>query len=148
MTAAEKGRCAVIATALDAGDQRPWLRAEPSLSVAQKALIWDLRAHVVAAGGRGKKNLRMNSCEGLPKRDIGMTSATVADLDFWSDEPDAPGDDPGDELDLKTKVCDNCRGLGLTSDGVRCQKCNGSGRVPRDDVDDGEEDDDEFEDEE
>ncbi len=150
LTSAQKAKCAAIAAALDRQDQGPWLRAEPSLSVEAKGLIWDLRAHVVAAGGRAVKagSLTTDSREGLPKRDTGMTSAGVADLDFWGDEPAEPDDDD-DELDLKTKVCDNCRGLGLTSDGVRCSRCNGSGRVDRDDVDDGDgEDDDHDEDDE
>jgi hypothetical protein len=71
-----------------------------------------------------------------------QTELRLDDLDYWADdtEPDEPDDD--DELTLKTKVCDNCRGLGLTSDGVRCSRCKGSGRIDRDDVDDGSEDDD------
>ncbi len=137
LTSAQKAKCAVIAAALDAGDLAPWRKSEASLGPEMRGEIWDLRAHVIAAGGRGRKKT-------LPPTDgrvsSAMTSAGVADLDYWGDEPAEPDDDPDDELTLKTKVCDNCRGLGTTSDGTRCSRCNGTGRVDRDDVDDGDDD--------
>jgi hypothetical protein len=60
----------------------------------------------------------------------------------FPDDNGGPGRD--DELEQKTKTCDVCRGRGSTSDGVRCSRCSGSGRVPidPDDPDDDEEDDD------
>lgn len=141
LTAAQRAKCRVIAAALDAGDQRPWLKAEPSLSVAEKGAVWDARAHV-STGGRGKTagNLTTDSREGLPKRDIGMTSAGVADLDYWSDTDDAPIDDdvPDDE-----PTCGACRGSGRDTSGGKCVICGGRGRIPAEDQpDDGDDDED------
>ena len=106
-----------------------------------------LRAHL-STGGRSKKtgNLNTNSYPGLPKRDIGMTSAGVVDLDYWSDtEPDEPDDDPDDDL----IPCAACAGRGKDSAGNRCSACNGTGKVTPSDGDENEDetDDDEDQDE-
>ena len=143
LTDRQRARCREIAAALDRHDQRPWLKAEPSLSVAEKGAIWDMRAHVIAAGGRAVKAGEVSrQSDAKPPRP--RIEASL-DLDYWADTDDPPSDDPDDELDLKTKVCDNCRGSGVASDGTRCARCNGSGRVDRDDVDDGDDDDDDRE---
>jgi hypothetical protein len=145
LTDRQRARCRELAAALDSGDQRPWLRAEASLSVAEKGAVWDARAHVVAAGGRGrKKNPEPNSAQGFRERDIAMTSATVADLDYWSDtEPDEPDDDDDDDGDVPCAACD---GRGEDEAGNTCTVCGGSGKVAPGDSDD-EEDDDERDDE-
>ena len=68
------------------------------------------------------------------------------DLDFWADEPEDDRGDPDDrddELKQTTKACDACRGLGVAKDGSPCSRCNGTGRIDRDDVDDGGGDEDE-----
>jgi len=161
MTAAEKGRCAVIAEALDRGDLAPWRRAEASLSPAEKGLIWDLRRHVQAQAAR---NQGSDTILKHPQNSAGVQRGKTLelrldDLDFWAYENDDDGENDDDPPILpvskpdpneqqKTKSCPNCRGLGLTSDGVRCARCNGSGRIDRDDVDDGDEDDDWKEDDE
>jgi hypothetical protein len=138
LNAAQRAKCAKLAQALDEGDRATYRRAEPSLTPEMRGEVWDQRAHVKAMAARGHKT--------LPPTDGKVSAAVMHDLDYWGDaEPDEQSDDPDDEMDLKTKVCDNCRGLGLTSDGVRCTRCNGSGRVDRDDVDDGDDDDDDRE---
>ena len=55
LTDRQREKCREIAAALDRHDQGPWLKAEPSLGPEARGLIWDLRAHVVAAGGRAAK---------------------------------------------------------------------------------------------
>jgi hypothetical protein len=58
--------------------------------------------------------------------------------------PDRPVDDTVDDEDddteQQTKTCPVCNGRGRTHDGLTCDECGGSGRVPVDDFgDDGEE---------
>ncbi len=138
LTDRQRARCREIAAALDRHDQGPWLKAEPSLGPEARGLIWDLRAHVVAAGGRSKKteNLTVNSSSGLAKPD----AAVMRDLDFWSDtEPEPDDDDDGDV------PCAACNGRGRDATGNVCQACNGTGVAPDDD-DDRDEDDENGED--
>jgi hypothetical protein len=66
--------------------------------------------------------------------------AIARDLDHWAgdendddggdDVPALPVSDPDPNEAQPTKSCPSCRGLGTTSDGVRCSRCGGSGRVP------------------
>ncbi|MGA7239434.1 MAG: hypothetical protein WBY44_27380 [Bryobacteraceae bacterium] len=151
LTAAQKSRCRELAAALDRGDRATYRRAEDSLTPEMRGEIWDQRAHVVAAGGRAAKaGAVLSTADKTPRP--ARIETSLRDLDYWADENDDDGDDedlppvlpvskPDPEERQKTKLCDNCRGLGLTSDGVRCTRCNGSGRVSRDDVDDGDDDD-------
>ncbi len=140
LNAAQKSRCRELAQALDRGDMATYRRAEPALTPEMRGEVWDQRQRQ-AQGGRGR-------LKPLTEK-VQYEGAAMRDLDYWADTDDPPDDDPDDELTLKTKVCDNCRGLGTTSDGTRCTRCNGTGRVDRDDVDDGDgEDDDHDEDDE
>jgi hypothetical protein len=161
LNAAQKSRCRELAAALDSGDYATYKRAEPSLTPEMRGEIWDLRAHVKAMGERATQRLvSPQSAAKAPRPARAETNLGLVDLDYWgSDENDDDGENDDDPPILpvskpdpneqqKTKSCPNCRGLGLTSDGVRCSRCNGSGRIDRDDVDDDEEDDDEREDEE
>jgi hypothetical protein len=58
--------------------------------------------------------------------------------DGWPDV--LPVDDPDNDVvpEQTAKTCPNCAGRGRTHDGLTCQRCGGSGRVPLDDVDDDE----------
>jgi hypothetical protein len=132
LTSAQKSRCAKLAAALDTGDYETYRRAEPALSPAMKGLIWDLRTHVVAAGGRGRKQtlLRNHSKVSRPE------AAVMRDLDYWSDTDDEPDDDPGDD----PMPCAACDGTGRDAAGNRCATCNGTGKAPLDDDDENEDD--------
>ena len=115
----QREKCREIAAALDRHDQGPWLKAEPSLGPEARGLIWDLRAHVVAAGGRGHKKT-------LLPTDIQVSQAAVMhDLDYWSDDvtPDHDDDNDGDV------PCAACNGRGKDAAGTRCAVCGGSGKV-------------------
>jgi hypothetical protein len=57
------------------------------------------------------------------------------------DDPDKDDeedqDEAGKDTEQKTKLCPVCRGLGRDSTGSRCARCGGSGRVPMDDMKEG-----------
>lgn len=131
LTAAQKARCATLAEALDARDQGPWLKAEPSLTVEEKGAIWSMRRHVVAFGQREAAARPA----GIP---VEATSRTV-DLDYWASDDEPPIDD--EVLDGEPE-CSACRGTGKGPDGRACPICNGRGTIPGEDQpDDGDEDD-------
>ena len=138
LKAAQRERCRVIAAALDAGDLQPWRRAEALLSPAEKGLVWDLRKHVQAQAARVAQAGAVIPTVGKTPRPARIEASL--DLDYWSDTDDPPDDDPDDELTLTTKTCDNCRGSGVASDGTRCARCGGSGRIPIDPDDDPDDD--------
>jgi hypothetical protein len=146
LTDRQRRRCAAIAGALDRGDLSLWQKAELSLSVAERALIWDLRQHVVAK--RKQRDAVPSKRPAPPKTeddqdDLGPQGPGIDD---WP-EP-APGDsDDGDsppEEEEPSKVCPMCRGSGRNKSGSRCSDCNGTGRIPSV-IDDDDNDNDEFE---
>ena len=141
LNARQREQCRAIAAALDAGDQRPWLKAAPSLSVEAKGLIWDMRAHVIAAGGRASKaGAVLNQSGSKPPRPP-RVETEFHDLDHWATDDDQDGDgDDGDEAE--TVPCQVCNGAGKDVTGRVCQACNGTGVAPDDDKPD---DDDETE---
>ena len=142
LNARQREQCRAIAAALDAGDQRPWLKAAPSLSVEAKGLIWDMRAHVIAAGGRASKaGAVLNQSGSKPPRPP-RVETEFRDLDYWADDDQDDGGDDGDEAE--TVPCQVCNGRGRDTAGNVCAVCNGSGVAPLDD--DNEDDDDEFKD--
>jgi hypothetical protein len=145
LTSAQREKCRRIAAALDRGDQGPWLRAEASLGPVEKAEIWSMRRHVKAMAEQ-----QHAKAPSIARRleVAAMRSTRMDDLDFWSD--DAPGVDDDDDIDddappepeddpmsQTTKICMNCRGLGRSKDGSVCDVCDGTGRVPMDDFDEG-----------
>jgi hypothetical protein len=137
LTDRQREKCREIAAALDRHDQGPWLKAEPSLGPEARGLIWDLRAHVVAAGGRAAK------AAGIFAQSAQKTELRLDDLDHWASDDDQDGD--GDDDDTADTVpCQACNGAGKDVTGRVCQACNGSGKVSPNDGE--EDDDDDFED--
>ena len=144
LTAAQKSRCRELAQALDAGDFAAYKRAEPSLTPEMKGEVWDMRAHVIAAGGRASKaGAVLNQSGSKPPRPP-RVETELHDLDYWAtdDDQDDGGDDDGDG---DVTPCPACNGRGKDSAGNRCEACEGTGKAPLDD--DREDDDDEREDE-
>jgi hypothetical protein len=97
----------MIAAALDAGDasvvsrERRFLDGDP----ARRALVWDLRRHVIEA-----------------------------ELRRGRQQPDAPDTTDDDEEQPPetppSRICPRCGGTGRRG-GVKCSRCNGTGRVPQ-----------------
>jgi hypothetical protein len=143
-------RCAEIAHSLDAGNLTLWREAEPSLSAGERALVWELRTHVVARAKRaqglyGKYNKIVASDRYAGGKRTPPTP-TVDDDD--QDDPLGPSlpEDDDDSPTQEWTTCRACRGLGRLKDGSKCGICGGSGRVPIDDLgdddDEGDDDDD------
>jgi hypothetical protein len=62
----------------------------------------------------------------------------------WPSDPLAPDDDgeddedeAGEDTEQLTRSCPKCRGLGRDSSGSKCDRCNGSGRIPANSVKEG-----------
>jgi hypothetical protein len=121
LTDRQRRRCAEIAGALDRGDLSIWLENEGSLSVREKALVWDLRGHVVAKALRaaGKRT---------PPPKVDDLGPGPPDLDDWPDDGNDDGAPPQEEE--PSKLCPMCRGTGRDKTGAKCSACDGSGRVP------------------
>jgi hypothetical protein len=143
LTSRQRQRCAELAETLDAGDQRAWLRAEPSLSPEERGEIWNQRSEVKAMAERRRQGEAAGAAV-LPAQDFATRPGRVKtdlasnDLDFWGETPNDDDDDDDDDDNglpqQETKMCPSCRGLGRTKDGSRCSRCNGLGRVPLTDV--------------
>jgi hypothetical protein len=69
------------------------------------------------------------------------TSLASSDLDYWADDVEPPDDD--DPMEPMTRLCPVCNGRGRDHSGDSCARCNGTGRIDVDDVDDGDKDDEE-----
>jgi hypothetical protein len=129
----QRRRCAEIAGALDRGELSIWLENEPSLSVAEKALVWDLRQHVVAKRKRaaGKRT---------PAPKVDDLGPGQPDLDDWPQPDDDNDDGAPPEEEEPSKVCPMCRGTGRDKTGEKCSACDGTGRIAANVDDDDEED--------
>ena len=139
LTATQRRHCVELAQALDRGDYATYRRAEPTLTPAEKAMIWNERAHVKAQAER-KGQQGGKAVVQVPPPD-----RAAIDLDFWSDDiaPAEPDDDdlPDSDKEQTTKICPTCQGKGRDHSGDTCETCGGSGRIPLDDFDDGGDDD-------
>jgi hypothetical protein len=135
LTDRQRRRCAQIAGALDAGNLGLWLENEASLSVREKALVWDLRQHVAA---KRKQQDAVPSKRPAPPKvqddqdDLGPQGPGIDD---W---PEPAPDDDDSPPQQEWTTCRVCRGLGRLKDGSLCSVCNGSGRIlaDQDDSDD------------
>jgi hypothetical protein len=128
LTDRQRRRCAQIAGALDAGNLGLWLENEASLSVREKALVWDLRQHVAAKRKRDVPSKRPPP----PKVDDQQDDLGPGkpDLDDWPAPDDSDVGDSPPEEEEPSKVCPVCRGSGRNKSGSRCADCNGTGRIP------------------
>ena len=148
LNARQREQCRAIAAALDAGDQRPWLKAGAELVSRSEGLdLGHMRAHVIAGGGGGRARVeggRGSESEwfktsGGPPR----VETEFHDLDHWATDDDQDGDgDDGDEVE--TVPCQVCNGAGKDVTGRVCQACNGTGVAPDDDDREDDDDDGEF----
>src|SRR5262245_5348849 len=113
LTASQRRQCAEIAMALDAGNLSLWREAEPSLTAAERGLIWDLRQEQVARAAQPKQR-RAVVQNLLPMGIIPQNEALARDLDYWGD--DDPRDDDQEPVPVRgpdQRACPSCRGLGL-----------------------------------
>src|SRR5262249_52073030 len=117
--------------------------------------------HVVAMAAQRKRREAagvLTPCGSTPQNE-----ALAHDLDYWpddgapglaghggppndDDDSDERGDDDEKELIVPTRTCPACKGSGR-SNGAKCARCGGSGRlrIDRDDNDDDVDDNDEEE---
>jgi hypothetical protein len=149
LTDRQRARCREIAQSLDAGEMTLWRKAEPTLTPAERAEVWEQRAAQ-----------QQREAAVMPRHDSASN-----DLDYWPPEvegkpapmppkrmpmprtdddedspPVLPDDDDNDVApEQEEKTCPTCNGRGRTHDGLTCPTCGGTGRV-RDDEEDNDED--------
>jgi hypothetical protein len=71
--------------------------------------------------------------------DLGPTPPNWPNDPLAPDKDDDDNDDEeaGEDTEQLTRSCPKCRGLGRDSSGSKCDRCNGSGRIPADSVKEG-----------